>query len=104
MLVNSVFLLSARSAQTPNELASAVSTRLSALAQAHELTVPNGLSNEQQPTTLHTLIRAIRAPYSNEGEAAQSRTIIRELDLSVRDTSVTSFALLLHEFATNLAK
>lgn len=102
-LANSVVSLSARSATTPGELASAVCARLNALARAHTLTIPHGLSNEQ-PTTLHALIQTILAPYADSGDNSQSRAVVTGPDITIDGASVTSFALLLHEFATNAAK
>jgi PAS domain S-box-containing protein len=106
MLAGSIVTLSARSANTPRELTSAVSARLSALARAHALTVPRtseASSRTEQATTLHALIRAILAPYDG-GADQQCRAAIVGPDISIAGGAVTSFALLLHEFATNAAK
>jgi len=100
-LANSVVALSARTATTPNSLASAVSARLNALAQAHALTLPHG-SRIEQSTTLHTLLLTILEPYA-AGERG-SRVLISGPDISIAGSAVTSFALLLYEFATNAAK
>ncbi|SDO97958.1 PAS domain S-box-containing protein [Pseudomonas arsenicoxydans] len=102
-LANSVIALSARSVKTSGELAIAVTDRLTALAQAHSLTIPNGFSSEQA-TTLHTLIQTIFAPYSTAGYNSQSRALVTGSDLTITGSTVTSFALLLHELATNAAK
>ncbi|VVO69654.1 hypothetical protein PS838_01231 [Pseudomonas fluorescens] len=102
-LANGVITLSARSATTAAELASVVTARMNALAKAHSLTVSREGSNEQ-PTTLHTLIKTIIAPYSGEPDSAQSRASVIGSDISISGRAVTSFALLLHEFATNAAK
>ncbi|HEX8544075.1 MAG TPA: HWE histidine kinase domain-containing protein [Pseudomonas sp.] len=102
-LANSVVLLNVRSVGTPAELATTVSARLTSLAQAHALTVPSGFRSEQT-TTLHTLIKKNFVPYATDGEMTQSRVNITSPDLSIAGNSVTSFALLLHEFTTNAAK
>lgn len=102
-LANSVVSLSARSATTPAELASAVCARLNALARSHALTIAHGL-NSEQPTTLHTLIQTIVAPYAGGDDNCQSRAFVTGPDISIAGSAVTSFALLLHEFATNAAK
>lgn len=102
-LANSVVLLSVRSVETPAELATTVSARLTSLAQAHALTVPNGFRSEPT-TTLHTLIKKNFEPYASRGETTQPRVAITGPDLSITGHSVTSFALLLHEFTTNAAK
>lgn len=104
-LASGVVSLSARSATTPSELASDVSQRLGALAQAHALTVPRtseASSRIEQTTTLHTLIRTILAPYARGSN--MSHAVIHGPDMTISGGSLTSFALLLHEFATNAAK
>lgn len=106
-LASSVVSLSARSASTPAELAAAVRERLSALAQAHALTVPStseATGRTEQATTLHRLIATILAPYDNCADDRQPRAIIAGPDIPIGGAAVTSFALLLHEFATNAAK
>jgi PAS domain S-box-containing protein len=103
-LTDSLVRLSARSASSAEDLASAISARLSALARAHELTVPS-MSPADPPsetaTTLHALTRAIMAPYETDG---RQRTVIEGPDVAISGAAVTSFALLLHEIATNAAK
>src|SRR5205085_6753112 len=71
-----------------------------ALARAHALTFSHG-EPSPQPTTLQSLIQAIVAPF-DEPEAP--RIAIRGVDVPVSGGAVASFALLLHEFATNAAK
>ncbi|MCS3835585.1 PAS domain S-box-containing protein [Pseudomonas sp. JAI111] len=100
-LASSVVVLSARTATTSAGLASAISERLNALARAHTLTIPYG-ARKQQPTTLHTLINTILAPYATG--LSESRAVVTGPDISIAGNAVTSFALLLHEFATNAAK
>jgi PAS domain S-box-containing protein len=99
--------MSARSAETPQELASALRDRLMALAQAHALTlaVPsNGGRRSEQSTTLRTLIETILSPYDGRTDAGSARVTINGSDIPIAGSAVTSFALLLHEFATNAAK
>ena len=106
-LASSVVSLSARTASTPGELASAVSARLNALALAHALTVPrtSGATNRhEQTTTLHALIQTIVAPYDVGTGSRQSRVAVTGADTAISGAAVTSFALLMHEFATNAAK
>jgi PAS domain S-box-containing protein len=99
--------MSARSAETPQELASALRDRLMALAQAHALTlaVPsNGGRRSEQSTTLRTLIETILSPYDGRTDAGNARVTISGSNIPIAGSAVTSFALLLHEFATNAAK
>jgi two-component sensor histidine kinase len=79
---------------------------LHALAQAHALTIPAApdvTGADLNTTTLHALIRTILAPY-DETIADGSRAIVAGPDIPIGGTALTSFALLLHEFATNAAK
>jgi PAS domain S-box-containing protein len=106
-VASGMIAMSARSAKTPQELASALRDRLMALAQAHALTlaVPsNGGRRSEQSTTLHTLIEAILSPYDGRTDAGNARVTISGPNIPIAGSAVTSFALLLHEFATNAAK
>ena len=105
-LTSSIVKLSARSATTSEELAAAVSARLIALAQAHALTIPRtseAAGRNKQATTLRALIQTIVAPYGGV-DRSQSRVVVAGPDITIAGGAVTSFALLLHEFATNAAK
>ncbi len=106
-LSGGVVTLSAQTARTPAELAERVGERLSALARAHALTLSNWPSQKGERTdrtTLHALIRTIVLPYEDLEERRASRVVVRGADLPIGGDTVTSFALLLHEFATNAAK
>jgi len=105
-IASSLVSLSARSAATPRELASDVCARLAALAQAHELTLSRtgSAAPAEASTTLHALITAIIAPYDDESQSGSSRVTISGCDFLLAGEAVTSFALLLYEFATNAAK
>jgi PAS domain S-box-containing protein len=105
-LAGSVLTLSARTAGTVADLVSTVSSRLHALALAHALTIPltPGTTGKSRKTTpLHALIRTILAPYDDTGDDG-SRAVVTGPDISIGGNALTSFALLLHEFATNAAK
>lgn len=105
-LAGSLVSLSARSAHTPAELASAVRDRLTALARAHALTVPltSQANGRTEQAALHKLIETVLAPYDSGLDGHQPRTRVVGTDISIGGSAVTSFALLLHEFATNAAK
>jgi PAS domain S-box-containing protein len=98
-LSGSIVGLSARSAKSPQELAESTRARLAALARAHALTFSHEAAHE--PTTLHSLVRTIVAPFD---EPDRSRIALSGIDAGVSGSAVTSLALLLHEFATNAAK
>jgi PAS domain S-box-containing protein len=106
-LAGGVVAISARAAATPEQLASAVRDRLTALARAHALTLPvtsEGGKRIEQSTTLHALIRTILSPYEGRTETDRARVAITGPDVRLAGGLVTTFALLLHEFATNAAK
>jgi two-component system CheB/CheR fusion protein len=102
-----VVALSARSALTPQDMAKTVRGRLDALARAHLLIRPvlPGASSVAQRTTLADLVRAIIAPYADPDRAGDGRrAVIEGPDVPVSGEAATSFALVLHELATNAAK
>jgi PAS domain S-box-containing protein len=106
-LAGSIVTLSARSARTPAELAKSVVDRLAALARAHALTLSNpstATCPADHPAKLHALIKTIVTPYQAQTSAGHERITVHGADAPVSTNSVTSLALLLHEFATNAAK
>jgi two-component sensor histidine kinase len=58
----------------------------------------------EQSTTLHALIRTILSPYEGRTDGDRARAAISGCDIRLAGGLVTTFALLLHEFATNAAK
>ena len=76
-LANGVVALSARSANTPNEMSAAVRDRLQALARAHALTLAEIAEDgrrSEEPTTLHALIQTILRPTTVERERQHGST------------------------------
>jgi PAS domain S-box-containing protein len=105
-LASSIISLSARDAETPQVLKTRATERLAALARVHSLALSRHGQSEDAvaiPTTLHALIKAILAPYA-EGSAGNQRIALRGDDVPLSTAATTSFALLIHEFATNAAK
>lgn len=100
-IVGAVIGLSERAATTVAELASELRERTRALSIAHELTLPDIGAAQRQDTTLFTLIKALFAAHQYEG---RKRLSVTGSDLPVHGPQLTSFALLLHEFATNAIK
>ncbi len=96
--------MTARSAQTPNDMADALRGRLGALSRAHEL-VRSALGGDEgasEATTLSRLVDAVLSPYG-AGESGD-RLRIEGPSVSVGTNTVTNLALVLHELATNAAK
>jgi PAS domain S-box-containing protein len=105
-LASGIISLSARDADTPQALKANATERLAALARVHSLTLArHGLTGGAvtMPTTLHALIDAILAPYA-EGTKGDQRIRLGGDDVLLSASATTSFALLVHEFATNAAK
>jgi len=105
-LASGIISLSARDADTPQALKANATERLAALARVHSLTLArHGLAGGSiaMPTTLHALINAIMAPYE-EGTGGAQRIRLSGDDVQLSSSATTSFALLVHEFATNAAK
>lgn len=106
-IASSLVSLSARSATSPADLAATVGARLAALARAHELTLSktsDTFPTAAPSTTLHDLIKTIIAPYDDDSTSGSSRVTIGGCDIPLSGEAITSFALLLYEFATNAAK
>ena len=107
-LASSLVNLSARSAKTPEQLASTVGKRLRSFGAVARPDASQGIGKRSvrhvRSTTLHALIETIMSPYSDP--AARTERVLRVSgpDIPLSEDSVTSFALLLHEFATNAAK
>src|SRR3546814_11452166 len=95
--------LSARYAETPAELASAVQERLQALARAQEMILPDtaadALGEADRSTTLSALIMTIVPPYDDPPHGASSRIDIRGADVQIPGRAATAFAPLEPESA-----
>jgi PAS domain S-box-containing protein len=106
-LSSGMVALSARSAKTPQQLSLAVQDRLAALAKAHALTLQKPSEDghrTEQSITLHALLGTILLPYGGRTDDDRARVVISGPDIPIAGSAITSFALLLHEFATNAAK
>ena len=103
-LAISVLTLSARYATSVTQLIENTRDRLSALARAHGLTLSHGprAPHAARPATLHSLLEAITAPHLGEGD--NRRVSIVGCDMEISGSTISSLALLLHEFATNSVK
>jgi PAS domain S-box-containing protein len=106
-VAGSLVTLSARSARTPQDMATAVRERLAALTRAQELTRPGLIGTDDeavQERTLHTLIGTILAPYVNRRSKDHESMILIGPDVPIGANAITNVALVLHELATNAAK
>jgi PAS domain S-box-containing protein len=100
----SVLSLSGRSANSVPELIGSARDRLSALARAHDLILPHGVTQPAKPTTLHSLIEAITSPHDIRLDPEASKFSVTGCDVKISEPVISSLALLIHEFATNSTK
>ena len=106
-IVGAMVTLSAKSANTPKELAQTVQGRLSALASAHQLIRPRRAASgiAKRETTLGELIQKVLSPYADSaGTGYSSQIKIEGPEISVGAEAATNVALVIHELATNAAK
>lgn len=102
-LTSGLIALSARNAHSVEELSASLRSRLKALADAHDLTLPDLRKGQLagSSTTVATLMKAILAPHEFEHAP---RIRIAGSDTALSGNALTSFALLVHELTTNAAK
>jgi two-component sensor histidine kinase len=106
-LASGLVTLSTRFAHTPEELAALLRARLLALSRAHDLTLPyvgDGRERADSATGLNALIKTIVSPYETPKHGGDERVRAKGPDMMVGASATTSFALVLHELATNAAK
>jgi two-component sensor histidine kinase len=99
-----IISLSARSARTPQEMAQSLRGRLDALMRAKDLIRTGIMGTEafSERTTVDAVVRTVLQPY--EDDTRRGRIVVNGPDVPVGVNAVTSFALVLHETATNAAK
>lgn len=100
-LANGMLALSSREVASIDALVSDLQGRFAALSRAHSLTMSHAPDREQI-ATLHALIYKVTEPYLSE--TAERRVVVTGPDLPIGAATVTNFAMLLHEFATNALK
>jgi PAS domain S-box-containing protein len=106
-LAGGLVSLSARSQGSQEEMVRVLRGRLTALARAHELTLPDlsdGDTRADVATTLGALLEAISSPFVVGDDDGDLRIVSTGPDIPISGHAVTTVALLLHEFATNAAK
>lgn len=102
-MVTGLISLSRRGADSADALADDLTTRVGALARAHDLILPDLRADALTAgtTTLRALLEAVVAPHRDVDDA---RVSIDGCDIAVGTRAVPSLALLFHEFATNAVK
>jgi two-component sensor histidine kinase len=104
-LTDGMIRITARTARTPGEMADILSGRLLALARAHQLVQRRVLDiegNAPETFDFHSLIRVIVEPHEQAG--APSKFVLEGAPIRCCEQTANSFALILHELATNAAK
>lgn len=104
-LTDGMIRITARTARTPGEMAEILSGRLLALARAHQLVQRRVLDidgSDPETYDFHSLIRVILEPHEETGTA--SKFVLEGAPIRCCEQTANSFALILHELATNAAK
>jgi PAS domain S-box-containing protein len=106
-----IIAVSARSATTPKEYAANLRGRLEALSLAHDLILPKipskaiSRAEKAEPTGLGALLEKILSPYTGkQDDYDKARVITNGPAVALGPNTVTTFALIIHELATNSAK
>jgi len=97
-LANAIVSLSGREVKTAEELRQHLQSRLSSLARAHALTMPDWEGVGAASISLHALLQTILEPYDHQN------ITVTGANPAVSGKQLSSLSLLLHEFATNAAK
>ena len=103
-VVSALIALSARQFPEAKAFASAVRTRINALARAHEFVRPHTETSRPMvgTMTLHAFLSDLFKAYA--GPTGSARVRLAGDDATFDDQAATSVALLFHELATNAAK
>jgi two-component sensor histidine kinase len=96
-LVDGMIRMTARNAETPQEMATALTGRLHALAAAHGLVRRSFVENARETTDLHELAETILRPH-NGVHAIDGPAVV------LGQQAASDLALVFHELATNAAK
>ena len=103
-ITSGMVTMSARSANSPQEMARTLRGRIEALARANNLINPEAVGSGED-TTLETLIRTILEPHSREATLETADGIaLSGPPLAISGDAVTSMCLVLHELGTNSVK
>jgi two-component sensor histidine kinase len=95
--------ITSRSTTTTNQMARELTQRLTALGRAHDLVRPVPGQTEAASALLGDLLTVLLAPYDDLG-ALSGRIRVSVPRMSVGETATTTFAMVVHELATNSLK
>lgn len=104
-MTDGMIRMTARNAESPDEMAEALAGRLRALATAHGLLQNRVRSLDSgRSTSLRDLVESIVAVHERVGAERAPRFRISGPDVRCGDHAINGMALLVHELATNAAK
>jgi two-component sensor histidine kinase len=103
-MTSGMIAMTARTAETPKQMAAALRGRIDALARAHELIRPaiTGSDPTDEETTVEKIVEAILAPHVNQD--APSPIALEGPPVRIGPKAATILTLVLHELATNALK
>ncbi len=103
-MTSGMVALTARTAETPKQMATALRGRIEALARAHELIRPaiTGSEPTDGETSVAGIVQAILAPHVSQGSPSQMT--FEGPSLRIGPKAATILTLVLHELATNALK
>jgi PAS domain S-box-containing protein len=103
-MTSGMIALTARTAETPKQMAAALRGRIEALARAHELIRPaiTGSEPTDGETSVEEIAQAILAPHINQD--APSPMTLEGPPVRIGPKAATILTLVLHELATNASK
>lgn len=102
-LAKGLVSLTAREDHDDVSFANRLQGRLTALHHSHDLIRQNGGAEGAQAGSLQALIRHLLSPYTIDAERSDHISVSGD-DVMLLSHEATSFALVLHELATNAAK
>jgi PAS domain S-box-containing protein len=103
-MTSGMIALTARTAQTPKQMATALRGRIEALARAHELIRPaiTGSEPTDGESSVDGILQAILAPHINQD--TPSPMTLEGPSVRIGPKAATILTLVLHELATNASK
>jgi two-component sensor histidine kinase len=101
-IASALTVIVARSAATPQAMASDLSQRLIALSRAHQLVRPS-LGEQRAAVPLADLLGVLLGAYDERGSIGD-RIQVSVPEVMVGEASITTLALVVHELATNSLK
>jgi len=101
-LASSLTMMTARSAKTVEDMATELTSRLSALGRAHDLVRPLP-GNQGRAALLGDLLSILLAPY-DETASFSGRIRVAVARMGVGEQTATTVAMMVHELATNSVK